>query len=658
MRRGAIRTIIPAAFKDLSNWPGPDLTVIEETERRLFLARRNAVEGYAAGMPFDDIKKLTGKDRSEVKRLVNRCVTLGASGQIVGFWALMPGFRVKGYTRSAAVNHSQGSGSGGCAGALTALFEQYPEIELLVKDLYLGRRKDDVLPEARMTIREIHDELKRKLRSLGFTDNQWPFNTKNCGYKSLSKFLDALRNGHDRSTVAARSGAEAARRFSVGNGIKTLIPVLRPYSFAQLDYHKVDAASVIIIKNDVGAEFEVPLARWHFGLLVEEMSSAVAGFSIVLELNPSGDDALDVIQNAILPTTETDPEMKLSEGNQIVVNQIIPQLKHQCFAAIKVDNAWANAANMVVNNMISTVGCAVNFGPAYCWWRRPLIERIFGGLTRRGLQRLPSTYGSGPSDTKVSDPNGAAVAFRIELAELVRLFKRCIREHNHKESEGLQFVSPIKRLQLALDAPASGLFPQPLPGTVQKHCPLMMHMEEVTVRGNRDKGIRPFFNLARHSHTNEKLANSFHLIEKKLIVYVDRQVANKVFAVVKETGEQLGQMKFDGPWSNSSASWRLRQNIIRAGMSASYHRTGKDPVKRQREEKEAHLAKQGKSRRAGNARTALEIEKSRRQEQSGTQAPAHMPVMVPTLSVMPAASTHDPLGLAAIPNIKLVVKGR
>lgn len=37
--------------------------------------------------------------------------------------------------------------------------------------------------------------------------------------------------------------------------------------------------------------------------------------------------------------------------------------------------------------MIDTVGCAVNFGPVRAWWRRSLIERIFGELTRKGLQR-------------------------------------------------------------------------------------------------------------------------------------------------------------------------------------------------------------------------------------------------------------------------------
>jgi hypothetical protein len=654
MKRGAVRTMIPVAYKDLTLWAGPEPTVLADEVQKAYAARRGAVEGYAAGLAFDDIKTLTGKGRSEVKRLIQRCLALGPDGQIVGFWALVPGWRIKGYTRTKVINHARGSGSGGCAGALTALFEQYPEVQSLVRDMYLGRRKNDVLPEARMTIREIHDEFKRQLRLLRFTDAQWPFNTKNCGYKSIAAYLDELRNAHSRATVAARSGAEAARRFSVGNGFAPLIPVLRPYSFAQLDYHKVDSASVIILKNDHGASFEVPLARWHFGLIVEELSGAVTGFAIVLALNPSGDDALEVIQNAVLPTTETDLDVQLAEGNSVVIHQIIPELKHQCFAVLKVDNAWANAANSVVNNIIATIGCAVNFGPAYAWWRRPLIERIFGALTRRGLQRLPSTFGSGPSDTKVSDPQGAAASFRIELSELVRLFKRCIREHNHKDSEGLQYISPVKRLQLALATPASGLFPQPLPAAVQKHSPLMMHIEEVTVLGDRDKGVRPYFNLARHRHTNEQLANSFRLIDKKLIVYVDRMQANRVFAAVKETGEQLGQMKLYGPWANSCASWRERQNIIRSGMSASYHREGDDPVRVQREEKEAQLAQMSNRERKRSARTAHEVEKARRQEQQG---PAPKPETPTKPAATPARKRPDPIGLTDIPDISFVVKG-
>ncbi|GJI93639.1 hypothetical protein RugamoR57_03570 [Duganella caerulea] len=653
MRRGQIRTIIPPAYNDLSQWPTPDINHLDDAGRRGFVSRRQAVEGYASGLPYEDIESMTGKRRSEVKRLVYRCLALSPTGQIQGFWALLPGWRVQSYTRSKAVQHTKGSGPGGCSGALGALFDKYPEIETMVKDLYVGKRTGDALPEARRKIREIHDELKAQLRALGFTEAQWPFNTKNCGYKSLAGYLDRFRNENARATVAARSGVEAARRQCVGNGRTPLIPVLRPFSFVQLDYHKVDAASVIILKNDASAEFEVPLARWQFGLIAEELSGAVTGFCIVLALNPSGDDALEVIQHAILPSPETDRDVHLAEGNNVVVSQLIPELKHQCFAVLRVDNAWANAANLVCNNIISTVGCTINFGPAYSWWRRSLIERIFGELTRRGLQRLPSTFGTGPSDTRRDDPTGAATTFRIELNELIRLFKRCIRDYNQRPSEGLQFISPIRRLELALQAPASGLFPQPLPLAVQKFCPLMMHMEEVTVKGNRDKGVLPYFNLARHRHTNETLASTYRLLGKRLIVYVDKQLARRVFAVVKETGEQLGEMKLSGAWATSSASWRTRQLITNAGMSASYHRDTEDPMKLQRKEKEAQLAKKGKSGRQGDSRTALDVERTRRQEQKHAT-----PASPPPKAVTPSQPVRvaDPLGLNSLPDITFVVR--
>ncbi|OEZ63902.1 MULTISPECIES: hypothetical protein [unclassified Duganella] len=659
MKRGSIRSIIPPAYQDLTQWPGPDIHHFEEAERHIFTARRQAVEGYAKGLAFEDILIATGKGRSEVKRLIYRCLAPGSSGQIQGFWALLPGWRVQKYSRSTPVSHSQGEGSGGCSGALGALFKQFPDIELLVKDLYVGKRKNDALPEARMSVREIHDEFKTQLLTMGFTKLQWPFNTKNCGYKSLANYLDNFRNENAKPTLAARSGKEAARRYSVGNGHTPLIPVLRPFSFVQMDYHKVDAASIFVIKNDDGKDFEVPLARWHFGLIAEEKSGSVLGFCVVLALNPSGDDALEIIQHAILPPPETDSGVHLAEGNNVVVSQLLPELKHQCFAVLRVDNAWANAANMVCNNIMSTVGCAINFGPAYAWWRRPLIERIFGELTRRGLQRLPSTFGTGPSDTKRDDPSAAASVFRIELDELIRLFKRCIREHNLKESEGRQHSSPIERLQFALNAPASGLFPQPLPATVQKFCPLMMHMVEVTVVGNRNKGVRPYFNLARHKHTNEQLASSFSLLGKKLIVYVDKQLARRVFAVVKETGEQLGQMRLYGAWANSSASWRTRQHVTNAGLSASYHREAVDPMKQHREEKEAQFAKMNKRERNASSRAALEVADMRRQEQKHAVSsnPPKAPVEPARSAQAPLAHKPDPLGLTSLPDISLVVKG-
>lgn len=651
------RGVIPFQVRDLAAWPCPDIHVLARNQQSNFLAKRDALIMYNAGESLSSIKKQTGKSRGEVYRLVRRCLTVGADGDILGFHALMLGTRVASYTRTKVISGSAGAGSAGFAGALTQLFERYPDVEQLVCDLFFQENQKNQMQEARISFVDIHAEFKKRLRSLGLTDNAWPFNTTNCGYKSLVKYCNRLESNETQRAMGARHGREAAHRASVGNGFQPLLPKLRYFGAAQLDFHKVDAASVIVLKNDHGQDFDVPLSRWHFGLLVEEKSSAALGFCVALELTPSSDSTLETISSALFGEQSTIASAVAKSSQPFLLHQLMPELSGQCFSILKVDNAWSNAAHEVVNNIVQTVGCAVNFGPVYTWWRRPLIERIFGELTRRGMQRLPSTYGKGPGDSKVSDPVGSASKFRISLDDLVGIFKRCLRDHNLAESEGLQWTSPIRCLQSALANQASGLFRQPLPHPVQKHPSLMMHVEEVTVLGNKAKNVRPYFNLDRHKHTNPTLASSFWLIGKKLIVYVDRRLARVVYATVLDTGDSLGRMSPSGPWAQSDCSWRDRRLMNRAGLGRRLASMEEDPLDEIKQVKIEQLKSIPKGRRSRLSRTALETAKIDAQQERAKQfltPDLNADKEINSLDERPVprpTSVRDTFSLNEIPNI-------
>ncbi|MFC0134388.1 hypothetical protein CR105_26335 [Massilia eurypsychrophila] len=158
--------------------------------------------------------------------------------------------------------------------------------------------------------------------------------------------------------------------------MRPLLQSIRPYSAVQLDFHKVDSATVIVLKNDHGVEFEVPLSRWHFGLMVEEKFGAALGFCVALELTPSGDSTLEVVSNALSSQPHDLADVIAASPGNVLINQLMPELAYQGFSILKVDNGWSNAAHEVVNNIISTVGCAINFGPTRAWWRRNRFCRI------------------------------------------------------------------------------------------------------------------------------------------------------------------------------------------------------------------------------------------------------------------------------------------
>ncbi|TWI69131.1 hypothetical protein IP91_00197 [Pseudoduganella lurida] len=586
MNMGSRRSLIPSQLCDLTLWPMPDEAALDSGQRSIYQRRKQAVEMYAAAKPYGVIQERVSLSPQEVRRLVKRCVTSDGNGTIAGFTGLIPGYRIKEYKRTAPVVHFIGGSSGGCAGALTLLFEQRPEIRSFVDDEFL-KRPGRKVPSAKTTFRDLHGSFITKLRECGLGDDDWPFNTKDCGYRSLRKYCHGLRTQESGRWFGARAGVEAQRRSSVGSGHRPILPVMRGMTSCQLDFHKVDAASIILLETSEGERIPVPVARWHIGLLVEERWGLVLGAWIALELNPSADSVLEVVEASLRPIDSSKDGLfcTLTVDGKVFPNQVKPELAYQGFSVLKMDNAWSNAATEVVDNIIQTVGCAVNFGPVRAWWRRSVVERIFGQLTRRGLQRLPSTLGSGPKDPIRNDPVGQAIKFKITIKDLIDVVYGCIREHNETRSEGVSFASPMSALLNSLDRPASGVFLQPLPKRAQSELKLMMHKQIATVRGSLKKHERPYVNLGRWRYSNPELAASYHLIGRDLILYCDRRDVQIVHATVRDSGEQLGALNASPKWAHLHISWRERAALNNAGLTLRQRENGHSPVKRWRDEK-------------------------------------------------------------------------
>lgn len=602
---GAPRNLIPEYLLDVSSWPSPDISVLTEGEQMRFLRIRDGIILYAAGKPYPDIEKESGVRQGEIVRLIKRCVIPDATGSIIGLFALVSGARLKGYTRVAPIT---GDANCGYAGALSNLFERFPELEINIQNLYFGIKKGKWAPDTKpVTIRKLHDSFKKWLKALGVGDEEWPFCVSHVGYSALAKYCKKLDGSGAHKSGAHRFGKEAARRLRINQGIPSLMIAQRAYSFLQLDYQKVDAASIIKITNEYGKVMAVNVSRWHYGMVIDERYGSVLGMHIALEKTPSADDALETVASALFPSSlpASDFDKATIPDGCVLLHHFIPELNYQCFAGIKMDNAWANLADDVVNNLISTVGCAVNFGQVGGWWRRNTMEKIFGQLTRRGPQRLSSSYGNGPGDVRIDRPAEKAVKFEIEISEIETLIRSVSREHNViQESERLQHTTPVEAVRNALARPACGLFRQPLPMGESRGRRLFFRTQPVTVRGSVKKGERPYFKLDRIRHTNGTLKDRWDLIGKTIISYTNRRLAREVYATDPETGETLGKMEPGGGWDESVATLRDRQLFSRSGLASRSSQLREDPLDQWIEEKAESLSRtKGKA----NADVALKL---------------------------------------------------
>ncbi|WP_311434931.1 hypothetical protein [Herbaspirillum huttiense] len=563
-----VKTLIPISLQDLSLWPKPDLNSLPEHIRSLYLRRKLAIEGYARDESYKAIEEKTELNQKEVRRLIRRCTAFSESiGQIWGFFALIPNARISSYERRSPIDGIY-RGRGAYAGAFEKLLEKYPDVREKIDSEFLKKGGGKQIFEARVTLRNLHDQFKSTLKEKGLTEDDYPFNTNDVAYRSLCSYCRSLSHRGGKVAMRARAGMDAANRDPVGNGKERLIRCLRPYSSVQLDYLKVDAASIIMIKNSHDEWLEVLVARWYIGLLVEEDSGAIIGAHAAFEMNPSGDTALEVVDSCLRskPFDSDDCRSEYVDEGKALVVQMMPELEYQTFSSLKVDRGWANSATDVVNNIMDTFGCSICFGPTYSWWKRDLIERINGQLTRRGLQRFPSTYGSSPHDTKKDKPGETAKKLKIKITDLVAVVYGAIREMNEARKDNLEHSSPITVLRSALKNPKRGFFHQPIPRKMQEGLQLLAAVDERIVAGNIEKNVKPYFSSGGWRYTNITLANSWHLVGKKIIIYTNRRLCRNVLAYVKDTGEPLGPMQPIGWPRDSVMTLAERKMMARAGV--------------------------------------------------------------------------------------------
>jgi hypothetical protein len=415
---------------------------------------------------------------------------------------------------------------------------------------------------------DVHSKFIDWLTKEGLKPSEWPLNTSTEGLEALRAYCTGLLGERPDEWIRAHSGRNAAARLAVGKGIAPILPTLRPFGAVQLDFHKVDSACIISIINPFGAEINVPLARWHIGLIVEERFDLILGAVLALETTPSADSVLETIESALVPITVGDDSCALAIGigRKVFPNQIFSSLAQgQCFSILRMDNGWSNTALDVIDNVIDTIGCAVHYGPVRAWWGRDTIERVFGQLTRSGLQRSPATYGSNPLDSRKKDSNEEALVLEIRLSDLTNAIEHQIALHNASRTEALLMGSPISALEAAMTNPASGFILSPLPANPSELPLLMYHIEVRAVRGDVDKGERPYVKLGKWRYTNERLSSDFLFIGRILRLYVFRRDPRIVFASCVETGEDLGRLNPPNRFLDVSVSWRARALLQRAG---------------------------------------------------------------------------------------------
>lgn len=561
--------------------------------------RAQAVIFYLHGRSYEAIYRETGINCSWVRKLFKRTLLSRSDGIPLGLEALGRYRHLAPYTRRAPipVGGMAYGNQGGYAGALTKLLSLFPDalLDMIEKNVLTKRRqlsgRERNIPVTRVSWVELHSCVKEFLRSKGLRDEDYPFNTRNCGYRSLVKFCNDLLFGDPARWIENRGGIEALRLSKIGRGGQSLITPQWINQIVELDYHKVDSATVVDIATPKGGYVSVPLPRWWAGGVVDAYSHLLLATSDDITAQPDEDTFLDLVDIAAFPPGPSEKLRYLAncEDGLCMPGQLLPEYGRQSWDILKLDRAWAHKSTNALSAVIATLGCAVCFGKPRAWYLRNLIERQFGKVTKAGPQMLPTTYGSRPGDSICDHPEENAAALHICQDDVCDLIKATARWINETRDEGQFFVPPIDTLKLSL-AGNGKFFPRPFPKARESDRPLMWRTIPTKIEGDAKNGRVPCVRIGRTRFRGNKLAASWHLIGREAMLQVFRRDFRKG-RVLLPNGELIDLVFPESKWMSCAMSWHNHVVIQNFGRIQRLHDRSRTPAHDFLQRKQAEIAK-------------------------------------------------------------------
>lgn len=547
----------------ISQWPTVIASDLPEYVREQFERRRMAVEMYFAGMLLKDIQAKTGIQGSSVRWFVDRCLLNAGDGRMYGFRALIPGLHIKEYERTAPVTGKLPHAHGGYSGALMAVFDRFPNLPEMLKDVVLKRHKFSHVYEKKITAGTLHHLFLSCLEELGVKKTEWPFNTRFLGQRSIVKFMKKVLDAHFERGVEARENSTARAHLAVGTGKAGFIKFEEPLDAVEVDAYHIDQFMTVVLTGKSGEEVELVLNRLWLLALVDVVSTAVLSYYVVYRTEVRADDVLTLLRTTIgrpwEPMNLTISGLRYPSDGGLPSGKI-PEFKGALWSALLVDGALVNLANSVSERARREIGCMVNWGLPGHFERRPNVERTFGEIARKVFHRMPSTTGSSPGRGRSDDAEGQAIRYRIRAEEAHEQIDVFFANHNATPSEGLSFVAPLEYLQQTLNARGSHyLVRLPPYGVEGMNSPLACIIRP-TVRGGPKSGRRPHVTIDRVRYTSPILARAAWLVGVQLKVVIDEDDMRQVRAFLPN-GAELGFLRAHGKWGVTKHSRSTRKAI-------------------------------------------------------------------------------------------------
>jgi len=537
------------------NWPAVDTDHLTPTELRTYLTRRRAVQLHLTStMTIAQICEKTGLCRSEIRRLVTRCLQVSAEGTVWGWYALLPHVRLTEY-RAKKVN--------GRAGSFARFLEDHPKLAKKLEGWALTRKPADGQKKYGKVFAEIWEAFHKACSDEGVdVERDYPFTNRDRGREAVRRHCRKLRKRHFTSGAVAEGGTGTIRAGSSYHPVwDDHTPVEGPYHRVQFDGHRLDVDLIVEVEDADGKLIPLPLSRLWLLIVIDTASRAVLGYHISLEENYTADDVLECIATTAVPWTPKElPSERVTYAHGAgLPSGVIDECAWRAFNIIQFDNAWSHTSSWVKDRIMKTERCEVVTNRARKPRSNQYVERFMGTFEQMTLHRWPSTTGSHPKDTKRTDSEKEAKKLHAGFDDLLVAADLAIANYNAAPHAGLNGLSPLEFLAQRIERRYDLI--RHLKAREPESLTLFEKSFTATMRGNPKLAHYPYVQFMGVRYSSDVLASSPELIGERVQFRVN--VKDIRTAEVFHKGLSLGRVYADAKWMRHPHSLRIRRAILK-----------------------------------------------------------------------------------------------